>query len=534
MTFRAKPVVKRAQQAGLGEPGPTELLPQPRLRPDRRPRRVLHPGHRRRAHLLQRPPRAGRQRRRPVDHQGRVRATATRSRPGGSTRPSAGSAPQVVAGPPDRGPGAAAAPVASTSSAQSARRRSRSSGSSTTKLQAKLAAAGRRHRRRPRTSTPGSLEEATTPESRHAVGDRGRAGDRPATSTEPTAAAERGRQDQGRGRAQATSRAARPGRTSPRPSRPMPRPRPQAGDLGWLQADDTPDRRGVPRRPSSPPRSNTPTAVIEGERRHLPDRPRDRDRRRDGRRRLPGRSSTNDGHRPRQVPRGRPRRRHPRRSSRTRSWPTPPKPGPQREVAEIYLGEATADLGDDAVKVRHILYSPKDDPAGAATRSPPTIPRGPPPKTEADARRTPSSRRIPTCSTRSPARRATRRSAQGPTGTGGKLPVLRQRRARSTRRSRRRSSRPGLKAGELLAPVKSAFGWHVVQVMYHPTDLDQMNALKTEADGGADFATLARDNSEAPTAGDRRRPRLGRQGPARRAADRRDLRGADRQDVGRS
>ena len=45
-----------------------------------------------------------------------------------------------------------------------------------------------------------------------------------------------------------------------------------------------------------------------------------------------------------------------------------------------------------------------------------------------------------------------------------------------------------------------------------------MNALKTEADGGADFADLARDNSEAADGGRRRRSRLGRQGPARRRA----------------
>ena len=37
--------------------------------------------------------------------------------------------------------------------------------------------------------------------------------------------------------------------------------------------------------------------------------------------------------------------------------------------------------------------------------------------------------------------------------------------------------------------------------MYHPTDAEHMKELKTEADGGKDFAILARDNSEAPSAG---------------------------------
>ena len=55
--------------------------------------------------------------------------------------------------------------------------------------------------------------------------------------------------------------------------------------------------------------------------------------------------------------------------------------------------------------------------------------------------------------------------------------------------------------GEVLAPFRSSFGWHVVQVMYHPPDQAQMEKLKTEADGGGDFAQLARDFSESETSG---------------------------------
>ena len=60
---------------------------------------------------------------------------------------------------------------------------------------------------------------------------------------------------------------------------------------------------------------------------------------------------------------------------------------------------------------------------------------------------------------------------------------------------------PGLKDGQILAPFKTEFGYHIVQIMYHPTDVDHLKALKIKADGGADFATLARDNSESETAG---------------------------------
>jgi peptidyl-prolyl cis-trans isomerase C len=37
--------------------------------------------------------------------------------------------------------------------------------------------------------------------------------------------------------------------------------------------------------------------------------------------------------------------------------------------------------------------------------------------------------------------------------------------------------------------------------MYRPTDLDHLKSVKVKADGGTDFAELARDNSEATTAG---------------------------------
>ena len=37
--------------------------------------------------------------------------------------------------------------------------------------------------------------------------------------------------------------------------------------------------------------------------------------------------------------------------------------------------------------------------------------------------------------------------------------------------------------------------------MYHPPDQAQMEKLKTEADGGKDFAQLARDFSESETSG---------------------------------
>jgi parvulin-like peptidyl-prolyl isomerase len=49
----------------------------------------------------------------------------------------------------------------------------------------------------------------------------------------------------------------------------------------------------------------------------------------------------------------------------------------------------------------------------------------------------------------------------------------------------------------LLPPIKTAFGYHVVQVLSHKPDLAQ---IKTRVDSGADFATIARDVSEGQEA----------------------------------
>lgn len=179
------------------------------------------------------------------------------------------------------------------------------------------------------------------------------------------------------------------------------------------------------------------------------------------------------------------------------------KPGPQRDVREIYIAESDPAVPETAVKVRHILYSPKDDPGGASSGAiKPTDPAWAKAKVDADAARKKLTA-DPDLFDSIARTESDEQSARGLAGSGGKLggyiyitdPI------RLVQEFLDAVLAPGLKDGDIVGPFKTDFGWHIAQIMYHPTDAKRMEKLKTEADGVADFAALARDNSESDTAG---------------------------------
>lgn len=175
------------------------------------------------------------------------------------------------------------------------------------------------------------------------------------------------------------------------------------------------------------------------------------------------------------------------------------KAGPQRQVSEIYIAETSPTPTADAVKVRHIQFSPKDDPTGAATL-PATDPAWATAKADADAAYA-KLQADPSLFDSMARTTSDEESAKGDTGTGGKLGYISANSDLSQAEDFKAAIlAPGLQPGQLLAPVKTDIGWHVIQVMYHAPDATWMAKLKTDADGGADFAALARDNSEAETA----------------------------------
>lgn len=173
----------------------------------------------------------------------------------------------------------------------------------------------------------------------------------------------------------------------------------------------------------------------------------------------------------------------------------------QRQVSEIAIPAPQTPPGDLAIKVRHILFSPKDDPQGAGDLAPDD-----PAWTEAQDSAKASYEEIKKDPSKFDAvarEKSDETSAQGETGTGGKLPYFDSTSVETGLDADFAAAilKPELQPGQLLEPVKSAFGWHVIQVMYRPPDIDELNRLREQAVGGADFATLARDFSESTEAG---------------------------------
>jgi len=174
------------------------------------------------------------------------------------------------------------------------------------------------------------------------------------------------------------------------------------------------------------------------------------------------------------------------------------KPGPQRFVRQIYMAASDSEGEEGAVRVRHILYSPKDDPSGASAGA---IPEDDPSWVVAENEARAAFAKIKADPDLFDSIAREESDEPSAATTGGKLPYfapgdsLDEAFAEAIFQS-------GLEPGELLDPVRSAFGWHVIQVMHYPPDFEWAQKLQDDINGGADFGTLARDNSDGPEAED--------------------------------
>jgi parvulin-like peptidyl-prolyl isomerase len=174
------------------------------------------------------------------------------------------------------------------------------------------------------------------------------------------------------------------------------------------------------------------------------------------------------------------------------------QPGPQRHVLQLYLPEPNASqLGEEAgVKVRHILYAPKDDPDGADDL-PEDDPAWEAAKAEADAAYAELSDDPDDFDARA------RAESDEPTAkeTGGKQPWYYASSPLDTA-FKNAIFAADLEPGQVLQPVRTSFGWHVIQFMRPSGDGDEAwaESLKGLLAEGADFEQLAMDHGEGEEA----------------------------------
>lgn len=166
----------------------------------------------------------------------------------------------------------------------------------------------------------------------------------------------------------------------------------------------------------------------------------------------------------------------------------------QRHVLQVFLAPGTPT--PDGVKVRHILFSPKDDPSGAGA-----LAETDPAWAAAEAEAKVSYEELKKDPTKFDQMARARSDEGSATTTGGKLPYFDPTSAIDTKFAEA-IFKDGLKPGDLIAPFRSSFGWHVVQFMrpYGQGEKVWLEAVRQEAVDGADFAELARDQGEGAEA----------------------------------
>jgi parvulin-like peptidyl-prolyl isomerase len=190
------------------------------------------------------------------------------------------------------------------------------------------------------------------------------------------------------------------------------------------------------------------------------------------------------------------------------------KPSLQRHVLQIKLDSVQP--MPDGVKVRHILFAPKDDPANA-TNVPADDPAWQKAKDEAEA----AYQTLLADPTKFDLMARTMSDENSAKSTGGKQPFYDATSGIDSEFAKAILT-PGLTPGQLLPPFKTAFGWHVVQFMRPYGDGNQawLQKVKALADSGSSFPQLARDQGEGDEAakgGDIGWVAMGQLGDAREA-----------------
>jgi len=173
------------------------------------------------------------------------------------------------------------------------------------------------------------------------------------------------------------------------------------------------------------------------------------------------------------------------------------KPGLQRHVEQIYLPVESTAPPADAVKVRHILFSPNDDPSKADE-----LPKDDPAWDKAEAEARAAYEALKKDKSKFDQMARTQSDETSAKQTGGKQPFYNPNSPIDAAFANA-IFQPNLRAGQLVPPVQTTFGWHVIQILrtYGAGDEAWLKSLRQKiVDGNVTFEDAARDQGEGPEA----------------------------------
>lgn len=175
----------------------------------------------------------------------------------------------------------------------------------------------------------------------------------------------------------------------------------------------------------------------------------------------------------------------------------------QREVSEIKIDTSSYTGPGQQVRARHILYTPGNADPGTASPIPSNDPSWAQAQALADATyaKLKALAGTPALATQFAAIAKTDSKDTGSATDGGLLPYYDQGSGLDTAFAGAIFAST-VKAGDLLTPVRSQFGWHVILIdSVRPAPLTRAQDLqKQAAAAGADFAALAKANSDGSDA----------------------------------
>jgi parvulin-like peptidyl-prolyl isomerase len=168
----------------------------------------------------------------------------------------------------------------------------------------------------------------------------------------------------------------------------------------------------------------------------------------------------------------------------------------QRQVSEIFISGTPGAPPQDEVDASHILISPGGDPSKVSSLAA-DDPAWAAAKAEAD--------QIYAELQKDPSKfeeLARTKSSDTVSGAqGGKLGWFKA--TDLVSEFSQAAFAPGLKDGQILPPVKTQYGWHIIRFEGRRADASiRIKDLHDQAVAGADFAALAKANSEGPQAAD--------------------------------